>query len=177
VERCSVAILDGLPDKMGDPCIPAISCLIGTQNFDQALCDLGASVSIMPRVIYDRLSHDSLVPTSMHLQLVDQSIHHPVRIEEDVLMNIKDSFILVDFVVLDMDVYRQTPLILGRPVLSTVRATIDVAARIIKLNIMERRRPSHSSQRGQSTATKPKFMWHVKNAMSTTSPSPIASTN
>jgi hypothetical protein len=34
---CSVAILDGLPDKMGDPGVPTISCLIGTQMFDQAL--------------------------------------------------------------------------------------------------------------------------------------------
>jgi hypothetical protein len=29
-EICSAAILDGLPDKMGDPGVPTISCLIGT---------------------------------------------------------------------------------------------------------------------------------------------------
>jgi hypothetical protein len=29
-ERSSAAILDGLPDKMGDPGVPIISCLIGT---------------------------------------------------------------------------------------------------------------------------------------------------
>jgi hypothetical protein len=29
VERCSSAILDGLPDKMGDPGVLTISCLIG----------------------------------------------------------------------------------------------------------------------------------------------------
>jgi hypothetical protein len=52
-ERCSAAILDGLPDKMGEPGVPTISCLIGTQKLDQALCDLGASVSVMPKVIYD----------------------------------------------------------------------------------------------------------------------------
>jgi hypothetical protein len=32
-----VAILDDLPDKMGDPGVLTISCLIGTQKFDQAL--------------------------------------------------------------------------------------------------------------------------------------------
>jgi hypothetical protein len=74
VERCSAAIFDGLPDKMGDLAVPTISCLSGTQKFDQALCDLGASVNTMPKVIYDQLNHDSLVPTSMHLQLTDQSI-------------------------------------------------------------------------------------------------------
>jgi hypothetical protein len=71
VERCSVAILDGLPDKIGDTGVLTISCLIGTQKFDQTLCDLGASMSIMPKVIYDLLNHDSLVPTSKHLQLPD----------------------------------------------------------------------------------------------------------
>jgi hypothetical protein len=34
---CNAAILDDLPDKMGDPGVPTISCLIGTQKFDQAL--------------------------------------------------------------------------------------------------------------------------------------------
>jgi hypothetical protein len=50
-------------------------------------------------------------------------------------MRIRNSFVLVDFVVLEMDVYRQIPLFLGRPFLSTARATIDVVAGIIKLNI------------------------------------------
>jgi hypothetical protein len=66
VERCSVVILNGLPDKMGDSGVPTIFCVIGTQKFDQALCDLRASMSVMPKVIY-QLNHDSLVPTSMHL--------------------------------------------------------------------------------------------------------------
>jgi hypothetical protein len=134
-KRCSAVILDGLPEKMGDPGVPTICCLIGTQKVDQALCDLKASVSVMPKVIYDQLNHDSLVPTSMHLQLPDQSIRHLVGIAEDILVRIRNSFIPVDFMVLNMDVCRQTPLILRRPFLSTTGATIDVATRIIKLNI------------------------------------------
>jgi hypothetical protein len=47
-------------------CSAAISCLISTQKWIN-LCDLGASVSIMPKVINDKLNHDSMVPTSMHL--------------------------------------------------------------------------------------------------------------
>jgi hypothetical protein len=31
------AILHALPDKMDDPGVPTISCLIGTQKFDQSL--------------------------------------------------------------------------------------------------------------------------------------------
>jgi hypothetical protein len=133
-ERCNATILDGLPDNMGDPGVPTISYLISTQKFDQALYDLRASISVMPKVIYDQLNYDSLVFTSTHLQLADQSIQHPVGIVEDILMRIRNSFIPVDFVVFKMDVCRQTLLILGRPFLSTAGATIDVAAGIIKLN-------------------------------------------
>jgi hypothetical protein len=136
-ERCSAAILDGLSDKMGDPGVPTISYLIGTQKFDQALCDLRASTSVMPKVIYDKLNHDSLVSTSMHLQLVDQSIQCPVGIAEDIPMKIRSSFVPMDFVVLEMDVYHQIPLILGRPSTS-----------------VGRRRHSHSSPRALSSATK-----------------------
>jgi hypothetical protein len=92
-------------------------------------------VSIMPKVINDQLNHDSLVPTSMHLQLADQSIQRLVGITKDIPVRIRNSFVPVDFMVLEMDACRQTLVILGRPFLSAVGATIDVAVGIIKLNI------------------------------------------
>jgi hypothetical protein len=95
-------------------------------------------VSVIPKVIYTQLNYDSLVPTSLHLQLADQSILCPVGVAEDIPVRITNSFMNVDFVVLKMDVCHQIPLILGRPFLSTTRATIDVAARIIKLNISKK---------------------------------------
>jgi hypothetical protein len=61
-------------------------------------------MSVIPKVIYNQLDHDFLVPTSLHLQLEDQSIWHPMGIAEDILMRIRNSFVLVDFVVLDMSV-------------------------------------------------------------------------
>jgi hypothetical protein len=88
----------------------------------------------MPKVIYGQLNHNSLVPTSLHLQLADQSIRRPVRTAKDIPVRIRNSFVHVDFVVLEMDVYHQIPLILGRPFLSTTGDTNVVAARIIKLN-------------------------------------------
>jgi hypothetical protein len=58
-----------------------------------------------------------------------------MRIMEDIPVGIRNSFMTVDFMVLEMDVCHQIPLILGRPFLSTTGAMINVAARIIKLNI------------------------------------------
>jgi hypothetical protein len=69
-------------------------------------------------------------------------IWHPVGIAEDILVRIRNSFMPMDFMVLEMDVCRQIPLILGKPFLSTTGATIDIAARIIKLNISRKEETS-----------------------------------
>jgi hypothetical protein len=105
-------------------------------------------VSIMPKVIYDQLNHDSLVPTCQHLQLADQSIRRPVGITKDIPVRIRNSFVHVDFVVLEMDVCRHIPLIRGRSFLSTTRAMIVVVARIIKLNISRKEETSTFKPKG-----------------------------
>ena len=48
-EECTAAILNPLLVKKKDPGCPTITCSIGTQHFLNALYDLGASVSVMPR--------------------------------------------------------------------------------------------------------------------------------
>jgi hypothetical protein len=105
-------------------------------------------VSIIPKVIYDQLNHDFLVPTSRHLQLPTQLIWHLMGITKDIPMRIRNSFVPVDFVVLEMDVCRQIPLILGRPFLSTTRATIYIVARITKLNISRKEETSTFKHKG-----------------------------
>ena len=65
-EECSTAILDFL-EKKKDPGCPTISCSIRIQYFDQALCDLGASISIMPKAIFDKLNLTQLMPTKIML--------------------------------------------------------------------------------------------------------------
>jgi hypothetical protein len=79
---------------------------------------------------------------------MDQSIRRPVGIVEDIPVRIKNSFVSVDFVVLEMDVCHQILLILGRPFLSTTGATIDVAARIIKLDISRKEETSTLKPKG-----------------------------
>ena len=66
-EECSAAILNPLLVKKKNPCCPTITCSIGTQHFSNALCNLGASVSVMPKVVYDKLNYHELAPTAMCL--------------------------------------------------------------------------------------------------------------
>ena len=127
-EACSAAILHQLPKNKRDPWCPTIRCSIGTQIFDKALCDLGASVSVMPKAVFDQLNYSVLTPTPMQLQLDDSSVRHSEGIAEDVPMRVRDCFVPVDFVVLNMDDQKETTLILGRPFLNTADAHIDVGA-------------------------------------------------
>ena len=71
----------------------------------------------------------------MCLQLVDQSVRYPAGVAENIPVRIRNFLIPVGFVVLDMAVNTKTPLILGRPFLSTTNASIDVGAGEIKINI------------------------------------------
>ena len=94
--------------------------------FENALCDLGASVSVMPKKVFDKLNYSTLTPTSMCLQLADQSVRNPAGIAQNIPINIRNFFVPVDFVVLDMQEDMMTTLILGRPFLRTTNAHIDV---------------------------------------------------
>ena len=71
----------------------------------------------------------------MQLQLADSSVGHSEGTAEDVPVRVRDYFIPVDFVVLDMDNQKKTTLILGRPFLNTADAHIDVGSGEIRLHI------------------------------------------
>ena len=89
----------------------------------------------MPKKVFDKLNYSTLMPTSMCLQLADQSVRYPVGITKNILVKIRNFFVLVDFVVLDMQEDMKILLILRRPFLSTTNAHIDVRAREIKFHI------------------------------------------
>ena len=76
----------------------------------------------MPKKVFDKLNHSTLTPTSMCLQLADQSVRYPVGIAENIWVKIQNFLVHMDFVVLDMQEDMKTPLILGRPFLSTTSA-------------------------------------------------------
>ena len=98
----STFILNTSPVKKKDLGCPTIDCSIGSQNFENALCDLAASVSVMPKKVFGKLNHSTLTPTLMCLQLADQSVRYPAGIAENILVKIWNFFVPIYFVVLDM---------------------------------------------------------------------------
>jgi len=89
----------------------------------------------MPKTVFDKLNFIHLTPTPMMLQLANSTIRYLAGITEDIPVKIQGYFVPVDFVVLDMETTKESPLILGRPFLSTAGAQIDVGAREIRFNI------------------------------------------
>ncbi|KAJ9132730.1 hypothetical protein P3X46_033567 [Hevea brasiliensis] len=125
-EECSAILQRKLPPKLKDPGNFSIPCHIGESCSTKALCDLGASVSLMPLSIYEKLNMGDLKPTHISLQLADRSIKYPEGILENVPLKVGKFYIPVDFVILDMEEDSNIPIILGRPFLATAGALIDV---------------------------------------------------
>ena len=71
-----------------DPGVPMISCSIYVKHFEQCLCDLGASVNIMPNVIYEELDYPALSPTTMLEQLADSMVRYPKGIAEHIFVRV-----------------------------------------------------------------------------------------
>jgi len=102
-----------LPIKKGDPGRPVILISIGSTNFNEAICDFGASINIMPKVIYEKMFNYPLLYTTMCLQLADQSLRFPMGILEDICVRVGNSYVPADFVVVDTGSDERSPIILG----------------------------------------------------------------
>ncbi|GKA30410.1 DNA-directed DNA polymerase [Tanacetum coccineum] len=134
-ERCSAVLLDKLPSKEKDPGSFTIPCDIDQLHINNALADLGDSISLMPYMMYAKLGLGEPKATRMSLELADISIQYPRGIIENVLIKV-DKFVLpIDFVILDMPEDFRVPIILGRPFLATARAMIDVFEKNITLRV------------------------------------------
>ncbi|XP_017976460.1 PREDICTED: uncharacterized protein LOC108661976 [Theobroma cacao] len=125
-EECSAIIHNKLPPKLKDLESFSIPCTIGSFKISKALCDLGASVSIMSLSIAKKLGFQEIQPTTVTLQLANRTIRHSIGIIEDVLLKVGHLCISVDFIVLKIEYDVEIPLILGRPCLATAGALIDV---------------------------------------------------
>ncbi|GKC92987.1 hypothetical protein Tco_1158429 [Tanacetum coccineum] len=129
----ALQIDESIPQKEKDPGSFTLPCFINNVCFDNALFDLGASVSVMPLLTYLNLGLGELAHTKLTMELADKTVKYPNGIAENVLVRIGKFTFLVDFIILDMPEDIKVPLILGTPFFSTARAKIDVYKRKIAL--------------------------------------------
>jgi hypothetical protein len=139
-EVVSAVVQKNMPLKQKDPGAFTIPCVIGNASFKRALCDLGASISVMPKLVYDSLSLEPLNKTSIVIQLADRSFVYPFGLIEDVLVKIDSLVIPCDFYILDMehdscDLSNSTPILFGRPFLKTANTKIDCGKDTLSMEV------------------------------------------
>src|SRR4051794_25660594 len=107
-----------IPKKLEDGWEPIIRMKI--DEFDcNALCDLGAGISVMPSKIYDMLDLPPLEKCYLDVHPVEMAAKKPLGRVNNVLIKVNNNLVPVDFVVLDIECNASCPIILERPFLRT----------------------------------------------------------
>ncbi|XP_027090501.1 uncharacterized protein [Coffea arabica] len=128
-ESVSAVLQKKLPPKCENPGRFTVPCKIGNTLIRNTLLDLGASINVMPKPMYAFLNLGPLKETEIIIQLADRTNAYPDGLIEDVLVKVNELIFPADFYVFDMDDDHSpdpSPLLLGRPFLSTAQTKIDV---------------------------------------------------
>ncbi|CAN6579326.1 unnamed protein product [Malus baccata var. baccata] len=128
-ENVSTILQRKLPPKCKDPGSFTIPYVIGNTRFESAMLDLGASINVMPYLIYASMNLRGLKNDGVIIQLTDRSNAYPKGVLEDVLVQVNHLIFPADFYVLEMDESDHAPslpILLGRPFMKTARTKIDV---------------------------------------------------
>ncbi|GKD24792.1 zinc knuckle CX2CX4HX4C containing protein [Tanacetum coccineum] len=133
--RCSALLQNHLPLKEQDPRSFILPCSIGKLDFNNILADLGASISDMPLSMYKRLGIGKLKPINMMIEMADNTKCKPKGIVENLLIKIDIFIFPVDFFIFDMVEDLRMPIILGRPLLVTAHAKVNIFRKSISLEV------------------------------------------
>ena len=101
-EMVSTIMMNSLPIKKRDQRAPMITSEIWRMSFTRSLLDTGASINILPKVVFDYHHVGELRPFLVELCLADGLVRIPHGLVEDVIMRIEDCYFSVYFLVIDM---------------------------------------------------------------------------
>ncbi|KAL5561746.1 hypothetical protein UlMin_031493 [Ulmus minor] len=111
--ECSMLLQTKIPPKLKDLGSVTIPCSIGNTYCGRALCDLGASINLMPMSVFKQLGIGNARPTIVTLQLADRSFAHPEGKIEDVLIRVDKFVFPADFIILDFELIEKCQSYLG----------------------------------------------------------------
>ena len=107
------------------------------------MCDLGASLSAIPKSLRDVLGFNELEECSLYLHLADSTVKKPMGRINDVLIIANRNYVPMDFIVLDIDCNPTCPIILCRPFLRTIGDIIDMKEGNIRFKFPLRKGTKH----------------------------------
>ncbi|XP_055823302.1 uncharacterized protein LOC129891844 [Solanum dulcamara] len=137
LHHCSAIAIRLLVENKEDPESFTTPCTLSAFNFARTLCDLGASINLMPLVIYRELVLGASKSTIMRLLMACILVKKPIGILYNVLVRVDKIIFLVDFVIFDYEVDFEVPSTLGRPFLATEQS-FDAEEAVIEASIEER---------------------------------------
>ncbi|KAG7556952.1 Integrase catalytic core [Arabidopsis suecica] len=124
--ECSAIIQTKIiPKKLGDPGSFNLPCSLGPLAFSNCLCDLGASISLMPLSVAKRLGFSKYKSCNISLILADRSVRLPHGLLEDLPIKIGNVEVPTDFIVLEMDEEPKDPLMFAEHLGKTMEVYID----------------------------------------------------
>ncbi|XP_050876987.1 uncharacterized protein LOC127080734 [Lathyrus oleraceus] len=94
-------------------------------------------MSLMPLSVYQRLAIRNVSDTKTNLKFTDHSIKNAYEIMEDVLVTIEEFSFPVNFVIIDIHVDEETPIILVRPFMRTSRCNFDIDHGTLTLKVYD----------------------------------------
>jgi hypothetical protein len=105
--------------------IPKILIAVGKESH-HAILDLGSSINILSKKLYDLLDLDKkLEKCDIDLLLVDDSTKNALDRINDFTIQLHMNFVPLDFIIMDMRSNTSSPIILGRPFLRSTCVVID----------------------------------------------------
>ncbi|GKA40668.1 phospholipase-like protein [Tanacetum coccineum] len=112
-----------LPPKELSPGSFTLPCTIGSLNF-YVMEDLGASVNIMRKSMFNHLKLTNLKKTNMLVEMADITKKAPMGIVENIFVKIDKFLFPLDFMIIGMLGDPNETMILGRSFLATIHAGI-----------------------------------------------------
>lgn len=108
-----------------------------------AILDLGSSVSPLSKQFYELLELTNMEKCSIELVLTDHTTKHALGIVKDVMVELNMTFVPADFVIMDTGSKTTSPIILGRPFLSTTGDVIDSKEGNVKFQFPHKKPMEH----------------------------------
>ncbi|GJS21292.1 MAK10-like protein [Tanacetum coccineum] len=121
----SVFIQGEMPDKMKDPGLFTLPCILGDSKSFDTLADLGSCMNLIPLYLFKKLKIRLLEETGHVFGLADGTKTYLIGIFKNVEVHIGKLKLLYYIYVIDMDKDPATSLLVGKGFLATTNAVID----------------------------------------------------
>ncbi|KAL1541346.1 hypothetical protein AAHA92_25582 [Salvia divinorum] len=118
-----------IPSKQSDPGMFTLPISIENIEIKHAMCNLGASINVLPLSVYQKLSGAKMVNARVVIQLADCSCIRPEGVLENIIVKVHDFIYPVDFYVIKTtgsESAGSSGVLLGRPFLKTTKTIINV---------------------------------------------------